>query len=284
MQAFGDVQVVVNNAGNLRDRMFVNMSEEEWDQVMQVHLKGHFCLANLLAKRWRDQSKAGQTVDARIINTSSGAGLQGSVTQSNYSAAKAGIAALTLVQAVELKRYGITANAFAPSARKNRPIRRVHLKGWRAFSDVKRRLRDALRPAGPDDLWIGRAPGREELERRLHNDDEARKVLFEWSMVQYVEHFLSDHRLQSAYLGQGVIGTFASPHDPGTASIHFHHQSGRQGGTPGMWGYVHGGMGMPSLGRYSGCFMRERYVLSNETGVDKPFFSNRSIHKTTLMN
>jgi NAD(P)-dependent dehydrogenase (short-subunit alcohol dehydrogenase family) len=117
VQAFRDVQVVVNNAGNLRDRMFVNMSEEEWDQVMQVHLKGHFCLSNVLARRWRDQSKAGQAVDARIINTSSGAGLQGSVTQSNYSAAKAGIAALTLVQAVELKRYGITANAFAPSAR-----------------------------------------------------------------------------------------------------------------------------------------------------------------------
>ena len=117
VQAFGDVQVVVNNAGNLRDRMFVNMSEEEWDQVMHVHLKGHFCLANVLARRWRDQSKAGHPVDARIINTSSGAGLQGSVTQSNYSAAKAGIAALTLVQAVELKRYGITANAFAPSAR-----------------------------------------------------------------------------------------------------------------------------------------------------------------------
>jgi NAD(P)-dependent dehydrogenase (short-subunit alcohol dehydrogenase family) len=117
VQAFGDVHVLVNNAGNLRDRMFVNMSEEEWDQVMHVHLKGHFCLANVLAKRWRDQSKAGQVVDARIINTSSGAGLQGSLTQSNYSAAKAGIAALTLVQAVELKRYGITANAFAPSAR-----------------------------------------------------------------------------------------------------------------------------------------------------------------------
>jgi NAD(P)-dependent dehydrogenase (short-subunit alcohol dehydrogenase family) len=84
---------------------------------MHVHLKGHFCLANVLARRWRDQSKAGQAVDARIVNTSSGAGLQGSVTQSNYSAAKAGIAALTLVQAVELKRYGISVNALAPSAR-----------------------------------------------------------------------------------------------------------------------------------------------------------------------
>lgn len=117
VQAFGDVDTLVNNAGNLRDRMFVNLSEEEWDQVMQVHLKGHFCLANVLARRWRDQSKAGKPVNARIVNTSSGAGLQGSLTQSNYSAAKAGIAALTLVQAVELKRYGVGVNAIAPSAR-----------------------------------------------------------------------------------------------------------------------------------------------------------------------
>ena len=119
--------------------------------------------------------------------------------------------------------------------------------GWRAFCDVKRRLRDALRPAGDGDLWIGRAPSRDELERRLGGDDEARKLLFEWSMVECVEHYLSDERLQSAYLGQGVIGTFASPHDPGTASIHFHHQSGRLGGMPGMWGYVKGGMGMVSF-------------------------------------
>ncbi len=121
------------------------------------------------------------------------------------------------------------------------------LRGWRAFCDVKRRLRDALRPSGLRDLWIGRAPSRDELERRLGDDIEAKKVLFEWSMVEYVEHFLSDPRLQSAYLGQGVIGTFASPHDHGTASIHFHHQSGRQGGMPGMWGYVEGGMGMVSF-------------------------------------
>jgi phytoene dehydrogenase-like protein len=121
------------------------------------------------------------------------------------------------------------------------------LRGWRAFCDVKRRLRDALRPAGDRDIWIGRAPGRDELERRIGDDPEARKVLFEWSMVEYLEHFLSDRRLIQAYLGQGVIGTFASPHDHGTASIHYHHQSGRQGGIPGMWGYVEGGMGMVSF-------------------------------------
>ncbi len=121
------------------------------------------------------------------------------------------------------------------------------LAGWRAFCDVKRRLRDALRPDGDGDLWLGRAPVRAEIERRLGGDREARRLLFEWSMVEYVEHYLKDERLQAAYLGQGVIGTFASPHDPGTASIHFHHQSGRLGGTPGMWGYVEGGIGMVSF-------------------------------------
>jgi phytoene dehydrogenase-like protein len=121
------------------------------------------------------------------------------------------------------------------------------LHGWRAFSDVKRRLRDALRPDGDADVWLGRAPRRDELERRLGGDREARKLLFEWSMVEYVERFLSDERLQTAYLGQGVIGTFASPQDPGTASVHFHHQSGRLGGVPGTWGYVEGGMGMVSF-------------------------------------
>ncbi len=117
LAAFGEVHVLVNNAGVLRDRMFISLSEEDWDTVMQVHLKGHFCLANILGRRWRDQAKAGNKVAARIINTSSGAGLQGSVGQSNYSAAKGGIAALTLVQAAELARYGVTANALAPAAR-----------------------------------------------------------------------------------------------------------------------------------------------------------------------
>jgi phytoene dehydrogenase-like protein len=119
--------------------------------------------------------------------------------------------------------------------------------GWKAFSAVKQRLRDALRPEGDGDLWVGRAPTRDELERRIGTDDEARKMLFEWSMVECLEHYMNDDRLQSAYLGQGVIGTFASPHDAGTASIHFHHQSGRLGGVPGMWGYVTGGMGMVSF-------------------------------------
>lgn len=115
--AFGEVHVLVNNAGVLRDRMFLSLSEDDWDLVMRVHLRGHFCLANVLGRRWRDAKKAGVAVDARIVNTSSGAGLQGSIGQSNYAAAKAAIAGLTLVQAAELARYGVTVNCLAPAAR-----------------------------------------------------------------------------------------------------------------------------------------------------------------------
>lgn len=117
IDTWGDLHCVVNNAGINRDRMFASMTESEWDAIMSVHLKGHFCITSHAVHYWRDQSKAGKPVSARIINTTSGAGLQGSIGQSNYAAAKAGIAALTLNQAAELQRYGITANAVAPAAR-----------------------------------------------------------------------------------------------------------------------------------------------------------------------
>jgi NAD(P)-dependent dehydrogenase (short-subunit alcohol dehydrogenase family) len=117
IETFGGLDVIVNNAGFVRDRMFFTTSEEEWDAVVRVHLKGHFATTRHAADFWRARSKAGEPVDARIINTSSGAGLMGSVGQAAYSAAKAGIAALTLVQAAEMSRYGVTANAIAPSAR-----------------------------------------------------------------------------------------------------------------------------------------------------------------------
>lgn len=117
LDAFGRLDAVVNNAGFVRDRMFVSCTPEEWDAVLRVHLRGHFCISRHAVDHWRAEAKAGRPVDARIVNTSSGAGLQGSMGQSAYSAAKAGIAALTLVQAAELARYGITANALAPNAR-----------------------------------------------------------------------------------------------------------------------------------------------------------------------
>jgi NAD(P)-dependent dehydrogenase (short-subunit alcohol dehydrogenase family) len=117
LEVFGRLDVVVNNAGFLRDRMLANTSEEEWDAVVRVHMKGHFVVSRHAVAHWRDETKAGRPVDARIINTSSGAGLLGSVGQGNYSAAKAGILGLTLVQAAEFARYGVTANAIAPAAR-----------------------------------------------------------------------------------------------------------------------------------------------------------------------
>jgi NAD(P)-dependent dehydrogenase (short-subunit alcohol dehydrogenase family) len=117
IEAFGRLDTVVNNAGFVRDRMFVNATEDEWDAVVRVHLKGHFAVARWAASYWRDEAKAGRAVDARIVNTSSGAGILGSIAQAAYSAAKGGIATLTLVQAAELGRYGSTVNAIAPSAR-----------------------------------------------------------------------------------------------------------------------------------------------------------------------
>ena len=117
LEAFGDLHVVVNNAGIVRDRMFVSATIEEWDATMHVHLRGHFCVSRHAVNYWRAKQKEGKDPEARIINTSSGAGLQGSIAQAAYSTAKGGIASLTLVQAAELARYGITANALAPSAR-----------------------------------------------------------------------------------------------------------------------------------------------------------------------
>ncbi len=117
IDTYGTLHAVVNNAGVCRDRMFASMTEAEWDTVIAVHLKGHFCIASHAVHYWRDQSKQGNKIAARIINTSSGAGLNGSVGQSNYAAAKGGIASLTLNQSAELGRYGITANGLAPAGR-----------------------------------------------------------------------------------------------------------------------------------------------------------------------
>src|ERR1700753_3378421 len=117
VETFGGLDVLVNNAGIVRDRMIANTSEDEFDAVTAVHLKGHFATIRHAGSYWRGLSKEGKTVDARIINTSSGAGLQGSVGQGNYSAAKAGIAAMTLVAGAEMGPHGVTVNAIAPSAR-----------------------------------------------------------------------------------------------------------------------------------------------------------------------
>ncbi|MEZ5135295.1 MAG: SDR family NAD(P)-dependent oxidoreductase [Acidimicrobiales bacterium] len=116
VDAFGKLDVLVNNAGILRDKMLVNMSEAEWDAVIQVHLKGTAGPSHFAAAHWRERSKAGEEVAARIINTSSPSGIYGNVGQTNYGAAKAGIAAFTIIAAKELARYGVTVNAIAPAA------------------------------------------------------------------------------------------------------------------------------------------------------------------------
>lgn len=117
LTTYGRLDTLVNNAGFLRDRMLVNLGEEEWDAVIRVHLTGHFLPLRNAAAHWRAEAKAGRTPQARVINTSSGAGLLGSVGQGNYSAAKAGILGLTLVAAAEMGRYGVQVNAIAPAAR-----------------------------------------------------------------------------------------------------------------------------------------------------------------------
>lgn len=116
VDTFGQLDVVVNNAGILRDRMMANMSEAEWDAVINVHLKGTFAPARHAAAHWRERSKAGEEVNGRLINTTSVSGIYGNVGQTNYGAAKAGIASFSIISALELHRYGVTVNAIAPGA------------------------------------------------------------------------------------------------------------------------------------------------------------------------
>ncbi len=137
VKAYGRLDIVVNNAGILRDRMLVNMSEEEWDAVIQVHLKGTFAPSRHAAAYWREQHKAsGGPVMGRIINTTSTSGIYGNVGQSNYGAAKAGIAAFTIIAARELKRIGVTVNAVSPSAQTRMT------EGLRVVTDEQRAMRD----------------------------------------------------------------------------------------------------------------------------------------------
>src|SRR3984957_17140308 len=116
VDTFGGLDILINNAGILRDRMLVNMSEEEWDDVVRVHLKGHFAPLHFAARYWRDQSKAGHPVNAAVVNTSSTSGLFNNLGQSNYGAAKTGITSLTIIAQKELERYGVRVNAIAPAA------------------------------------------------------------------------------------------------------------------------------------------------------------------------
>ncbi|MDY7104686.1 MAG: SDR family oxidoreductase [Actinomycetota bacterium] len=156
IDTFGGIDVLVNNAGILRDRMLVNMTEDEWDAVIKVHLKGTFAPLRWAAAHWRERAKAGESNDARIINTSSGSGLYGNPGQLNYGAAKAGIAAMTNIAAKELGRYGVTVNAIAPAA-----LTRMteNLGFGEAARDVEPGTFDAYAPENisPLVVWLGSA-------------------------------------------------------------------------------------------------------------------------------
>ncbi|MFD5797652.1 SDR family oxidoreductase [Streptomyces diastatochromogenes] len=154
VETYGRLDTLVNNAGFLRDRMLVNLDEDEWDAVLRVHLKGHFLPLKHAAAHWRAEAKAGRGPVARIVNTSSGAGLLGSVGQGNYSAAKAGIIGLTLVAAAELARYGVQVNAVAPAARTRMTER--------TFAETMTAPATGFDPMAPENVsplvvWLGSA-------------------------------------------------------------------------------------------------------------------------------
>ncbi|WP_399094630.1 SDR family oxidoreductase [Streptomyces sp. BBFR2] len=155
LETFGRLDTLVNNAGFLRDRMLVNLGEDDWDAVVRVHLKGHFLTLRYAAAHWRAEAKAGRTPQARIVNTSSGAGLLGSVGQGNYAAAKAGIIGLTLVAAAELARYGVQVNALAPAAR----TRMTEQTFAEAMAAPRAGEFDAMAPenVSPLVVWLGSA-------------------------------------------------------------------------------------------------------------------------------
>jgi NAD(P)-dependent dehydrogenase (short-subunit alcohol dehydrogenase family) len=208
IETFGGLHVLVNNAGFLRDRMLVNMSEQEWDEVIRVHLKGHFAMLRHAAARWRDLSKAGSAVDARVINTSSGAGLRGSIGQGNYSAAKAAIATLTINAAAELARYGVTVNAIAPAART-----RMTEHAFAATMAAPDSGFDAMDPknVAPLVVWLG-SPESHAVTGRMFEVEGGRISLAQgWRGGPRVER---DGRWEPAEVGEAVRRMLAEAVEP----------------------------------------------------------------------
>jgi len=206
--AWGRLDVLVNNAGFVRDRMLVSTSEDEWDAVLRVHLKGHFAPTRHAIAHFRERAKVGGKVDARIINTTSGAGLFGSVGQGAYSAAKAGIAALTLVEAAELGRYGVTANAVAPAAR----TRMTET----AFADMMRRPEagfDAMAPenVAPLVAWLASAESRDVTGRVFEVSGGAITVAEGWATGPAVDR---GERWDAADVGPAVRDLLSRAREP----------------------------------------------------------------------
>ena len=208
VDTFGGLDVLVNNAGIVRDRMIANTSEEEFDAVIAVHLKGHFATTRHAAAYWRGLVKEGNTVDARIINTSSGAGLQGSVGQGNYSAAKAGIAALTLVSAAEMGRYGVTVNAIAPSART-----RMTETVFADMMSTQEQDFDAMAPENisPLVVWLGSAESRDVTGRVFEVEGGIIRVAEGWARGADID---KGARWDPAELGPVVADLLAKSRPP----------------------------------------------------------------------
>jgi NAD(P)-dependent dehydrogenase (short-subunit alcohol dehydrogenase family) len=198
LDTFGRLDVVVNNAGILRDRMFVNIQPDEWDATIRVHLRGHFCVGRHASSYWRDRAKAGESIDARLINTSSGAGLMGSVGQTAYAAAKAGIAAMTIVQAVELGRYGVTVNGLAPSAR-------TRLTAG-VFTDMMKEVETGFDAMDPDNIsplvvWLGSPDSRDVTGRLFEIEGGVINVCDGWQHGPRIE---KDRRWEPSEVGPAV--------------------------------------------------------------------------------
>ncbi|WP_420033129.1 SDR family oxidoreductase [Streptomyces sp. cg28] len=177
VDGFGRLDTLVNNAGFLRDRMLVNLAEDDWDAVMRVHLKGHFLPLQHAAAHWRAEAKAGRTPAARVVNTSSGAGLLGSVGQGNYSAAKAGILGLTLVAAAEMGRYGVQVNAIAPAAR----TRMTEATFAETMAAPSEGAFDAMAPenVSPLVVWLGSGPASDGVTGRVFEVEAGRITVME---------------------------------------------------------------------------------------------------------
>jgi NAD(P)-dependent dehydrogenase (short-subunit alcohol dehydrogenase family) len=212
VEHFGQLDVLVNNAGILRDRMLVNMTPEEWDAVIRVHLRGTFAPMRIASSYWRERQKAGHDVDARIINTSSSSGIYGNVGQTNYGAAKAGIAAMTIIASQELARYGITVNAIAPAA-----LTRMteNLGGG-----LSRSTTDAggWNPADPDNIaplvvWLGSSESRAVTGRVFNVRGGHISVAEGWVAGPAVDH---DERWDPADLG-GIIPDLVARAAPNAA-------------------------------------------------------------------
>ncbi|MET0904149.1 MAG: SDR family oxidoreductase [Acidimicrobiales bacterium] len=211
IEELGRIDVLVNNAGILRDRMLVNMTFAEWDEVIRVHLRGTFAPTHFAASYWRERAKAGDDLDARIINTSSPSGIYGNVGQANYGAAKAGIASFTIIAAMELARYGVTVNAIAPGAatRMTIPLRE-------ARGAAPPAPKDGFDPSSPDNIaplvvWLGSAESRG-VTGRVFNVHGARISVAEgWRPGPSASQ---DHRWDPTELGAIVPGLVADAAPP----------------------------------------------------------------------